>query len=316
MKILVVCSGNSEFGISPFIKDQSDSLRKKGIKIDYFLIKGKGLFGYLKNIAPLRKYIKKNKFDIIHSHYSLTSFITTFAGAKDQITSLMGSDVNSGFFQRSLIKIFNKFFWKVCIVKSEDMKKKIGINNALIIPNGVNIDKFKPINKKKACEKVKFDPDKRYILFAADPLRTEKNFQLADKAYKLLSDNNVNLQVVSGVTQDLVPYYLNAADVLILTSNYEGSPNIIKEAMACNCPIVSTDVGDVKWVIGETEGCFITSFSPEDVSKKIKSALEFSGKNGRTNGRKRLIDLQLNSESVAIKLVNIYKNLLNRNNIR
>ena len=78
---------------------------------------------------------------------------------------------------------------------------------------------------------------------------------------------------------------------MILTSFSEGSPQIIKESMACNCPIVSTDVGDVRDVIGETEGCYICSYDPKDVADKIKLALTYSEEKGRTNGRKRIIEL-------------------------
>jgi teichuronic acid biosynthesis glycosyltransferase TuaC len=93
--------------------------------------------------------------------------------------------------------------------------------------------------------------------------------------------------------------------VVLLTSLWEGSPNVIKEAMACNTPIVSTDVGDVKEIIGKTEGCFITSFDPEDVSDKIKKALEF-GK--RTTGREDIKHLE--SGVVAKRIIAIYKNVL------
>ena len=99
-------------------------------------------------------------------------------------------------------------------------------------------------------------------------------------------------------------------ELVILTSLWEGSPNVIKEAMACNCPIVSTNVGDVRWVIGDTEGCYITSFDPEDVAEKIKLALEF-GK--RTNGRDRIIELGLDSETIAKRLIDIYSKVLEEN---
>ena len=111
------------------------------------------------------------------------------------------------------------------------------------------------------------------------------------------------------IDQEKLNLYYNAVDCLIPTSKYEGSPNVIKEAMACNCPIVSTDVGDVKWVIGETEGCYICSFEPEDVAEKIQKALNF-GK--RTNGRQRIMDLGLDSGSVAEKLHSLYREILHQ----
>jgi glycosyltransferase involved in cell wall biosynthesis len=99
-----------------------------------------------------------------------------------------------------------------------------------------------------------------------------------------------------------IPYYLNAADLLLVTSYREGSVNVVKEAMACNCPIVSTDVGDVRWVMSGTEGCYISAQDHESVAGNIKKALAF-GK--RTNGRDRILELGLDSVSTAQKIIDI-----------
>jgi glycosyltransferase involved in cell wall biosynthesis len=103
---------------------------------------------------------------------------------------------------------------------------------------------------------------------------------------------------------------LNAADILLLTSFSEGSPQVIKEAMACNCPIVATDVGDVSWLFGLEPGHFTSSFSPEDVANKIILSLIFSESNKETKGRKRMIYLELDSKSIANKLITIYKYII------
>lgn len=310
MRILFVSSGNKSFNISPIVLSQGESLKKFGINVDYFLIKKKGILGYLSHLKLLRNYISKTNPDIVHSHYLLSALLTTLCNPKYHAVSLMGSDVYH-FFWRKIIKIFAKKLWNVTIVKSERMKDLLQLNNLYIIPNGVDLLTFYPIDKKIAREKLKINTSENIILFGADPSRKEKNYNLAFEALKLLENNNIKVLFLKDISHENVLYYLNSADVLLLTSKYEGSPNVIKEAMACNCPIVSTDVGDVKWVIGNTEGCYITSFETDDVAHKIKLALEFSEKYGKTNGRQRIIELGLDSDTIAKKIIDVYKEVLN-----
>jgi teichuronic acid biosynthesis glycosyltransferase TuaC len=118
--------------------------------------------------------------------------------------------------------------------------------------------------------------------------------------------NSVELITPYPTTHENVVKYLNASDVFISTAFMEGSSNVIKEAMACNCPVVSTNAGDAAWVIGETPGCYITSFDPEDVAAKLKLALAFSKTEGRTKGRERIMELGLDSETVAGRIVEVY----------
>nr|MBP9044541.1 glycosyltransferase family 4 protein [Spirochaetota bacterium] len=153
------------------------------------------------------------------------------------------------------------------------------------------------------------EKSKKHILFMSNPDRPEKNYNLAKQAYNLLNENNIVLHVIYNISNDKIPHYYYSADLLLLTSLWEGSPNVIKEAMACNLPIVSTDVGDVKEVIGSTEGCYICSYDPKDVAEKIKMALDF-GK--RTNGRERIIKLGLDADNIAKKIINVYDKVLER----
>ena len=312
MKVLFVSSGNATSGISPIIKNQGESLKQAGIELEYFPIKGKGLTGYLKNINKLKKFLKNEDFDIIHAHYSLTSFVATLAGAKPLIVSLMGSDVKEKTWVLFLIHFFKRFFWKKTIVKSEEMASVIGQNNVHVIPNGVDLELFKPIAKEEAKRKVNLEIDKKYILFAANPDRPEKNFPLASNAYNKINDRDVELLYLKNLSHEQIPYYINSAEVVILSSLWEGSPNVIKEAMACNIPIVSTDVGDVKWIIGNTEGCFISSFEPEVMKDEIEKAFEFARVKEKTKGRERIIKLGLDSDTIAQKIINTYQSILDK----
>lgn len=304
MRVLFVSSGNSKYGISPIIKNQGESLKKKGIEIDFFTIKGKGIFGYLKNVPKIRN-LGKEKYDIVHAHYSLSAFATSLAGISPIVVSLMGSDINSSNSFLKIIKFFYKISWKKVIVKSQDMKGKLGMKGIEIIPNGVDFRKFMFLDKQESIQYLGWEPNKKHILFAANPKRLEKNYQLAKESFKNIISKNVELHFLENTPNEEMVYFFNASDVILLTSLWEGSPNVIKEAMACNIPIVSTDVGDVKEVIGNTEGCYITTFEAADVAKKIQLALDF-GK--RTTGRK---DIQhLESGIVAKKIIEIYKSVL------
>ena len=274
-KVLFISSGNSKNGISPIIKNQGESLKAKGIELDYFTIKGKGLIGYLNNIPRLRKFLKVNHFDIVHAHYSLSAFTASLSGAKPLVVSLMGSDVHAGTFYKFVIKLFETLFWSITIVKSKSMYDQISIKKAEIIPNGVDFNKFKPLSKVDSQESLGWDINKKHVLFAANPIKEVKNFKLAGKAFDLLNLKQVELHSLNDVSNEQMPKYHNASDLILLTSLWEGTPNVIKEAMACNIPIVTTDVGDVKEIIGKTEGCYITSFDPQDIALKIQLALGF-----------------------------------------
>ena len=272
IKVLFVSSGNSIEGISPIVKMQGESLRKQNIHIDYYTIVGKGFSGYIRNIFRLKRYLSQNSYNLIHAHYSLSAIVASFATRKPIIVSLMGSDAYMKWYWIVIIKILKRIKWAETIVKSKSMNEII--KNSRIIPNGVDFSKFKPIDKSFAKKELGFDDSQKYIIFVSNPARNEKNFQLAQKAIHMLNERNIILKVVYDVDHSSIPKYMNAANVLLLTSLREGSPNVIKEAMACNCPIVSTDVGDVSEIISKTEGCFISSFEPGEFAYKLNRALE------------------------------------------
>jgi len=312
MKVLFVSSWNKSKGISPIIKNQGESLKNNGIEIEYYGLYGTGLKGYLKNIKPLRKFLKNNNFDIIHAHYSLSGFIVALAGAKNIIVSLMGSDVKGEKKHRLLIKFFNFFYWKKCIVKSEDMKISSGLKKADIIPNGVDLQTFTTTPKDEAIKKTGWKKDKKHILFPANPERKEKNFELAEKAIASITNEELKLHYFDNVKNEDTALYYSATDIVLLTSLWEGSPNVIKEAMACNCPIVSTNIGDVKWLLGDEAGHFISNFNTEYVTEKIKQALLFSETQKHTKGRERIIKLSLDANTIAIKIINLYKKIITK----
>ena len=301
LKILFVSSGNSKDGISPIVKNQGESIKKQDIDLEYYTIKGKGVKGYVKAIFKLRKHLKNNSYDIVHAHYSLSAFVASLAGATPLIVSLMGSDVKANYWIKFIIYIFDFLSWSSIIVKSEDMKLSLGIKKSKVIPNGINMDRFIPMNQTLAQKKLNWDNSKKHILFAGNSSRKVKNFQLAKKSFDLLNNKNMELHTLTDIPNEDMPYYYNATDVVILTSLWEGSPNVIKEAMACNRPIVSVNVGDVEKILNNIEGCYITKHDSQEISQKIKKSLTYNS----TKSRNKIS--YLNEEIIAKKLIKIYK---------
>lgn len=324
MKVLFVSSGNGKFGISPIIKSQGISIRQQGIDLEFFTIQGKGFVSYLKHSFSLRRKLKETKYNIIHAHFGICGLLSLISKRNEPlIVSFMGDDLlgsnksDGSISLKSQImafinKIISKIFYHATIVKSTEMLKKHGKTKRLfLIANGVDIDMFQPLSKAECRVKIAWEENRYQILFASNQDRPEKNYKLIIKTIKSIEGlNNIKLQCIKDVEHDEVPIYLNASDLLILSSFHEGSPNIIKEAMACNCPIVCTNVGDTQWVIGGTKGCFITSFKEEDIAEKIKFAIDFRQKHLFTSGRDRIMKLGLDSKTVAGKIIEVYNKVL------
>lgn len=317
MKVIFVCSGNSKnFSLNPFIKAQADSLVATGNDIEFSPVLGKGLWSYLKHVFVLHKLLKHAGWDIVHAHYSLCGIVASFAslgvlgrnGKKvPVVVSLMGSDVKGVKWVLNVIRLFARKYWNVTIVKSKDMKDKLGLEAPLIIPNGVNIGVFDHLPQAVCRQRLGWNLTGKIILFGADPSRIVKNYALAEAACSMLKAGNCMLKTLGRIPHDQVPLYLNACDVLLLTSKWEGSPNIVKEAMACGIPIVTTQVGDVAWLLEGVSGCFITRTDPQDISVNLDNALQF---NAKTNGRERLVKLGLDARDVAKQMIDVYTSVL------
>lgn len=307
--MLFIASGNHG-AISPVVGNQAEALKSEGVELEWYLLKGKGFKGYLKNVKPLRKYLKEHKYDAIHAHYSLSAFVASLAGAKPLVVSLMGSDVKAAGWYKFIIRLFATFGgWKSIIVKSNDMYRSLGIKRAIIIPNGVNMERFLPMTKSDCQKRLGWDMSKKHILFPANVSRPEKDYELAKAAVQIINHkpqttNHVVLHAFENTPNAETPYWYNASDVVLMTSMWEGSPNAIKEAMACSRPIVATNVGDIAERTSGVEGCFVAqSREPQELALLIDKALEFNV----TKGHERIIADNLDRHVINQKLISIYQ---------
>ena len=170
-----------------------------------------------------------------------------------------------------------------------------------IIPNGVNLDRFKPLDRSACRRRLGWDNDHFHVLFppnvGGDP---RKRPDLAQAAVKAADRSGIQtkLHQLQRIPHAEVPIWLNASDVVLLTSLHEGSPNIIKEALACDLPVVSVDVGDVQERIQGVEGCYLGLSKPYDLATKL--CLVHAGPR-RVKGRVKMDELSLNRISLRLK---------------
>jgi len=305
MKVLIVCSRNSG-KIAPFILDQAESLKAIDVKIDFFTVSKKGLLGYLKSRKDLLLKIKEFQPDLIHAHYGLSGLLANLQRKVPVVTTYHGSDINNDrVYPYSRICIFLSAF-NIFVSDKNRLKAKQKKKQA-VIPCGVDIELFKPTSKQKARQILNYKQEDKLILFAGAFDNKVKNAALAKAA--VLHIQNANLIELKGYTREEVALLMNVVDVALMTSFTEGSPQFIKEAMACNCPIVSVDVGDVKDVIENITGCYLVNYDENDIAEKLQKVFDFSG---RTTGRQRIIELSLDTETVAKRILEIYNQIIRK----
>lgn len=305
MKILVVASYNKN-RFAPFIVEQANALKHVGCEVDYFGVVGKGIKGYLSAFSSLRMKIKSFKPDVIHAHYGLSGLFANLQRSVPVVTTYHGSDINLPKVLR-LSKISMKLSaWNIFVSqRNVDIAKPK--KNYVLLPCGVNLPNYVEEDICAVKQKLNWNPNKKYILFAGAFDNTVKNAKLAQDSVSLVE--NAELIELKGYTREQVTALFYAVDAFLMTSFTEGSPQVVKEAMACGSPIVSVDVGDVAERIEGLEGCYIAERNPQNIVDKLNKVFSF---NSRTKGRERIIELGLTNDMVAKKLVKEYTKILNR----
>lgn len=307
MKILIVANFNGGF-FSPFVIEQTEALKKEGCMIDFYGIKGKGFMGYYSNRGAMLEKIREFKPDLIHAHYGLSGMLAVLQNQVPVVITFHNGETHT--FVGNLLSSIAAMRAKHVVYVAEHIRQLcyMKAKNYTIIPCGINLSDCNITPFEEARKALGFEPDKKYILFggAFDNLR--KNFPLLKEAIsKLPNKDQIVCLEMKGLSRAECTLKMCGCDMFALPTKSEGSPQALKEAMACNCPIVATDVADIKHLLGDVEGHYICNFDPDVVAKQTAKALAF-GK--RTNGRQHVIDLGLTNDLVAKKLVSIYNEVL------
>ncbi len=298
------------FGI--FVKEQIASLEAIGLNNEVFFINGRenGRLEYFKRVFTLRKTLRSNNYDIIHCHHALSLFCLILTGLSKKfkvITSFQNDPVNE--LGRYIYYFLNKFSNGFIFKNNSSFKKG---KYAFYLPNGVNINFFKPIDKKIAREKLNLNLNDIYVLFvSSNYIRKQKRYDKFRKTLHILKTdyNYINIKEIkmTNIKRNKIPYYFNAVDLHLLTSDFEGSPNSVKESLACDTPVVSTNVGNVHHLL---DGMSFSFYSKKNTAKDLAKLAHKSLKKNFNEGPQQIKKLKLDSKSVALRLKDIYKDII------
>ena len=311
-----------------FVEQQVIGLRRINVDVDVMYVnrRERGMGSYLAMGAELQNRVRQFQPGLLHVMYGgvLAERVTSLVKDRPVIISFCGSDLLGEPLSGPLRRLISEYGIlsshiaarraSGIITKSRNLKEALPVSversKIRVIPNGLDLERFRPLDQKDCKKKLGWSLDKFHVLFpanAGDPL---KRPYLAQEAIEVASRSMLNAEMhqLRGVPHSEVPIWLNASDVVLLTSLQEGSPNIIKEALACDVPVVSVDVGDVRERIDGIDGCHIALSDPFDLGEKLCLV---RSRGGRIAGRERVQHLSL--ERIALKLSRFYHEIVESN---
>lgn len=303
-----------------FVRTRVEGLRDAGVEVEVVVIQGAHQkLAYPKAALEVRRRVANGGIDVVNAVYGFAGVAARIERRVPLVVTFCGSDVLGSVdehgrprpltrLETAGSRLLSRHVDEV-IVPSEEMARALPRKDVHVIPHGVDLSLFSPTERGEARALLGLDPDRNYLLFAASPALPGKNYPLALAASDRLRADGVDneLLAIHRETQARLALYMSACDALIFPSRVEGSPNVVKQAMACNLPIVSTDVGDVRRLIGSLPGCYVSEPTAEAFTADLREILR---QRRRTDGRSRLGHLE--SGAVARQVIGVYELALAR----
>lgn len=308
-----------------FVRDEAEALRDAGIDVDVYFVNGRAnKLNYFGMPAGFFARIQRRHYDVIHVHHSFCGLIATMQSRVPVVWTFHEGEISgdtSDALREQPIKhlAYSKRMKRhvaskvdAVVVVAEHLRGPLGRPDALWLPSGIDWKRFAPMDSGQAKRELGLAIDRRYVLFPAAPSRVEKRYELAragvDRLRAIAPEaDNVELIALNNVPHERVPLFMNASDVVLMTSAFEASPVTIREALACNVPVIATDVGDARVVMKDIAGCRIVEAQPEPIAAALRASL--SGPR-RVESRQRMHAYAL--ESVAEALVALYGRVIEK----
>jgi len=250
---------------------------------------------------------RNNSYSVVHVHYGVTALAALFRNSTPLVITVHGSDALVGWSEPCITRLMSKMA-DATIVVNKRISERI---SGHVIPCGVSLSLFEPKPKAEARNRLGLLSDRKYVLFPFAAHRAVKRFDLASAAVQqLVSEGlDVELLTVSKVHFREMPWYYSAADVMVLCSDSEGSPTSVKEALACNLPVVSFDVGDVKEILAGIPGAEIVDRSAGSLSAALGRAIK-PNKGFEFNGRQAIE--RYSQKNTADAIIDVYRRITKR----
>lgn len=297
----------------PFLVDQVEQLRCAGIRLDVFSFRGAMRpHRYLLAWVKLQRRLKAGEWDLLHAQFGQAGLLALWPKPYPLVVTFHGSDLNGFTNSNGRLTVMGALLRRIsqavslhaeeCILVSEQLAVALPEKRYHVIPCGIDLERFKPSDQKDARRELGLALDRQYVLFTGAPENPIKRYNLARSAADLVGEP-AELLTIRDVPHDQMPQVINAADVLLLTSTREGSPTVVKEALACNLPVVSVDVGDVRKRLEGVEGCVVCEDDrPETIAAAIRRTLD---RQTPIDGRPAVMDLD--GARLAQHIIQVYQ---------